>query len=193
MELLVLIAGVIVVALAVGYVFYPLFRPPGRGLASLPGGDAQLADLLNERDAVLQALRDLDFDYRMGRLSDQDYQVLRARYAARGVTILQDLDAAAGLAGKKGALEESIEAEVRRLRERPAREPGEEAVSLEEAIEEEVRRLRARPAPAPAPARAKPARKATRAKAQQKGGRCPNCGQPYLPGDRFCAQCGAKL
>lgn len=195
MDILVLVAGVIVVALAVGYVFYPLFRPPGRGLASLPEADAQLTDLLSERDVVLQALRDLDFDYRMGRLSDQDYQALRARYAARGVAILQHLDAAAGLASEQEALEEGIEAEIRRLRERPAREPVKEAVrapaavSLEEAIEEEVRRLRARPAPAGA----KPTRKAARAEARQKAGRCPNCGQPYLPGVKFCARCGRTL
>ncbi len=38
-------------------------------------------------------------------------------------------------------------------------------------------------------------RKARRqpAKAAAAGGRCPRCGAPYDPGDKFCAKCGASL
>lgn len=210
MDIVVLIAGVIVVALAVGYVIYPLFQGTGRREAApragtspragtvLAGWDSGLSDLLSEHDAVLQALRDLDFDYRLGKLSDQDYQALRAQYTARGVAILQQLDAATGLAGETGVLDEEIEAQVRRLRERPAPEvavPAEPAaVSLEEAIEEEVRKLRARPAPAAAPSgKPRPVTRTTSVEAGPTAGRCPDCGQPYLSGDRFCARCGRAL
>lgn len=203
MDMLVLIAGIIVAALTVGYVVYPLFSGTGRREAGhragtmLAGWDPELSELLSERDAVLQALSDLDFDQRLGKLSDQDYQALRARYTAQGVAILQQLDAATALAGETDALHEDIEAEVRRLRQRPvpevavSAEPAE--VSLEEAIEEEVRKLRARPAPAAPLPEVTPAARPTPAEAAATAGRCPDCGQPYLAGDKFCARCGRAL
>ncbi len=203
MDILVLVAGIIVVALSLISVAHPLFgRARGRE-AVLAAADSRLSDLLSERDAVLQAIRDLDFDYRLGKLSDEDYKALRAQYTARGVVILQQLDAAAGLAGEAVAgaesLDEEIEAEVQRLRRRPA--PAEAqptapaAADLEAEIEAEVRRLRARPKPAAAPtpqvqqvATAAPA--GTRS---EPAGHCPECGQPYLLGDKFCARCGHEL
>jgi len=202
MNILVLVAGIIVIALSLIYVVYPLFgRVRGRE-AMLAEADSGLSDLLSERDAVLQAIRDLDFDYRLGKLSNEDYETLRAQYTARGVAILQQLDAAAGLAEETAmgaeSLEEEIEAEVRRLRRRPApAEAGLKApapVELEAEIEAEVRKLRARPEPATAPSsHPQPVAPAVESGAAEAAGQCPNCGQPYLSGDKFCAHCGHEL
>jgi hypothetical protein len=204
MDILVLAAGIIVVVVSLIYAVYPLFGRVRRREVALSEVDPELSDLLSERDTVLQAIRDLDFDYRLGKLSDEDYKALRAQYTARGVAILQQLDAAAGLAGEPApasepgveSLDEVIEAEVRRLREhraptepRPAAPP---AADLEAKIEAEVRKLRARPKPAATPS-PQPQPVAAEVSASQAVGRCPDCNEPYLPGDKFCARCGRAL
>ena len=49
--------------------------------------------LLIERDAAYAALRDLDFDFQLGKLSERDYHALRERAKANAAQILQQLDA----------------------------------------------------------------------------------------------------
>ena len=50
------------------------------------------ADLLAERNRIYAALRDLDFDYRTNKVSDEDYARQRHALVAEGVEVLQTLD-----------------------------------------------------------------------------------------------------
>lgn len=50
------------------------------------------ADLLAERNRIYAALRDLDFDYRTNKVSDDDYARQRHALVAEGVEVLQMLD-----------------------------------------------------------------------------------------------------
>jgi hypothetical protein len=79
-----------VVFLVVGY---PLLRP-GRGKGDLVSTDHREAeDLLAERDAAQAAIEELDFEFHLGNLSQQDYEELRARYRQRAEDILRELEA----------------------------------------------------------------------------------------------------
>src|SRR3990172_11690320 len=49
--------------------------------------------LLAERDNLLTALRDLDFDHATGKIADEDYTPQRAQLVARGVSVLKELEA----------------------------------------------------------------------------------------------------
>ncbi len=60
----------------------------------------RLADLLQRKETVYANIKELDFDYHMGKLSEEDYQRLRAQYKAEAVEILQQIDR---LQGKKVA------------------------------------------------------------------------------------------
>lgn len=168
----ILIALVIVVTLAV--IAYPLFTAP-RGKLSAPQNT--LDPLLSQRDATYDAMRDLDFDFAMGKLSQTDYASLRDKYKARAAQLLQQIDIASGNDG--ATLDARIEDKVARMRR-----------VKEDVIEDEVARLRARKkdplqaqtAPAHVSKKAKPAR-----------GFCAKCGTPRRAGDQFCSKCGAKF
>ena len=64
-----------------------------------------------ERDAKA-ALHDVDFDYQLGNLADDDYRGLRERYVRRALTALK------GRYDHEKALDDAIEAQVRALRAR---------------------------------------------------------------------------
>ena len=50
------------------------------------------AALQEEGEAALEALRELDFDYAVGKLAEEDYRALRARLELRALTVLKALD-----------------------------------------------------------------------------------------------------
>ena len=58
--------------------------------------DAEREELLNERDSMYRAIKELDFDYELGNLSSQDYESLRERYRSRAAAVLSSLDRPAG-------------------------------------------------------------------------------------------------
>lgn len=72
--------------------------------------------LLAEREAILLALRDLDFDKTVGKLAPEDYAAQRAELVARGVAVLKQLDAL-GLSEAAASVDEGIEQAVARRRQ----------------------------------------------------------------------------
>ena len=101
-------------ALAVGalaYVLYPLFFAPDEARPDTVVSHAT-------EDSAIVALREIEFDRATGKLSDADYQALRASYAPRA---LQELRAGDGVAPPDGAAPPDapamdIEARVRAYR-----------------------------------------------------------------------------
>jgi hypothetical protein len=78
------------VFLAVGY---PLLRP-GRGKGDLVSAAYREAGgLLAERDEAYAAIKELEFEFHLGNLSQRDYEELRARYRQRAEDILRELEA----------------------------------------------------------------------------------------------------
>jgi tetratricopeptide (TPR) repeat protein len=65
-------------------------RRAGRGFLSLPP-DAR-EQLLEQKQAVLRALRELEFEHEAGHVSDDDYTDLRTRYETEASGILTELD-----------------------------------------------------------------------------------------------------
>jgi len=66
------------------------------------GARAQLTtdarrDLLTEKEALLQEIRDIAFEHDAGKLSDTDYEEINAKLRAQARHILHELDAGAGL------------------------------------------------------------------------------------------------
>ncbi len=86
-----LIAAIVFIALIV--LGYPLVNPQEYRFAlGARHGNGQLEHLENARRQVLDAIRDLQFDNMTGKLSDGDYQSLRAQYEVQAAQILQQLD-----------------------------------------------------------------------------------------------------
>lgn len=79
-----------------------------------------------QKRAVLRALKDLDFERGVGKISEEDYVELSARYRAEAKRLMQLLD--------EGAQPERERAE-KALRDRLAKSAAEEAKAAEEAAE----------------------------------------------------------
>lgn len=99
---------------AVAVVAYPLFR--ARVGETAPRGAPDLDEARERREAALAALHDVEFDYRVGKLSDADYQTLRARLKAQAITALKDYDEQVRM------VDDAIEDQVRALRLTPLTE-----------------------------------------------------------------------
>jgi cytochrome c-type biogenesis protein CcmH len=84
----------IVVALGTAaYLGYPILR---RDRSYAPGqldGIAMAQELREEKDNLLRAIKDLEFDLASGKLSNEDYSALRSKYEARAMAVFQELDA----------------------------------------------------------------------------------------------------
>lgn len=94
---------------AIAVVAYPLFRARMGGSAA-PRAALELDEIRERREAALAALHDVEFDYRVGKLSDEDYQALRTRLKAQAITALKEYD-------EQGrAVDDEIEGAVRALR-----------------------------------------------------------------------------
>lgn len=74
--------------------------------------------LMAERESLLIALRDLDFDHATGKITTEDYASQRAELVARGVAVLKRLDALG--ASAPASLDDEIEQAVARRRARRA-------------------------------------------------------------------------
>lgn len=96
---------------------WPLLRPPDRwpGLPERPDAD-RVRELVERREVALSALRDLEEDFRLGRIDEKEYEALRARYRRRAVAALKAVDQALGADAE--ALEKLIEREVALARRR---------------------------------------------------------------------------
>ena len=69
-------------------VVYPLLGLDADGARSAVGSDA-LADVAERERSAKMALRDVDFDYRLGNLEENDYTALRSRYERRALAALR--------------------------------------------------------------------------------------------------------
>lgn len=121
----------ILIAAVFAFLAYPLFTPTRE--ENSPSSNA-LETLIAQRDSAYAAIRDLDFDFQLGKLSESDYRTLRERYKARAASVLQQIDAVSG--DVAASADARIEEEV--TRRRAAKTPDEEV------IEREVARLRAK-------------------------------------------------
>lgn len=146
----------------------------------------ELSTLLAERDRLLTALQELDFDYTLGKIPEEDYPAQRAVMVQRGVEILRRLD--------------ELQAEAH---------PEDDEARLDAAIA--ARRAETAAVALPvgngSGVRVKPAPLAVgqdddleallanrrRDRKEKAGGFCPACGKPVQKSDRFCPKCGQPV
>jgi hypothetical protein len=89
-----LLGGVLAVA-AVIFVARPFVREPAPAsdrLHELSELQQQRLELIEERDRSLAALKELEFDHRTGKISDEDYRVLVGPLRRRAAETLRALE-----------------------------------------------------------------------------------------------------
>ena len=169
-SILLLLALVVIVG---AYIASPLREKRLRGADSVI--DIKLSELLAERERILDALAELDFDNEMGKVPDDLYPSQREALLKRGAAVLQLLDE--HTSGDQ-SLDKS-EAERSERMERAASIRTEWDDPLEAMIA--ARRVKKTPTPAPSTGKS------------GKTKFCPQCGEAILSGDRFCSGCGTKI
>ncbi len=165
---MVTIAIALMIVAAVAVVAYPYFAPQDPELSFTSGGDPVTEQLVVQRDSTYAAIKDLEFDHAMGKLSNADYQMMRAKYEAKAVAILQELDNQTAARHPRAAGDETIEREVQQLR-KSTRCP----------------QCKAQVAPSDV--------FCAKCGTSLRGPRCPACGTRTSVGDRFCARCGSAI
>lgn len=175
-----ILALFVLVALFVSRPF--LVRQPAGRASGERVRDHELSALLAERDRILSALQELDFDYSLGKIPEEDYPGQRAVLLQYGADVLRQLDEIRAETGG-----EDVEARI-------------EAVVA-------ARRLDARRVPTGNSTRLQPAQAAIhgddeleallanrrRERQEKSAGFCPKCGGPVQKSDRFCPKCGKDL
>jgi hypothetical protein len=201
-SLFLVLALAVIVALYIGRPFFLNIgqEPAGQLESAAHDREHQVSTLLAERDRVLNALQELDFDYALGKIPAEEYPQQRAVLLKSGADVLRQLDEMAVdqpvLAGQTAAAsktaEDRIEAAVAARRADAVRQyAGQEHESVQEmqppaavAVNggangkdelEEIIALR------------------KRERKESAAGFCPRCGKPAQKSDRFCSKCGATL
>jgi hypothetical protein len=110
-----ILAGLLAVACVV-YVARPFLAEPDtpRDADRLrqPGAlDHRRMELVEERDRALAALKELEFDHRTGKLSDEDYRALVGPLRSRAAMALRALEPRAAGTSREGARDGEREGE----------------------------------------------------------------------------------
>ena len=86
--------GVVLAAAAVWFVLAPILRPAAAAAADAEAGGSEDAgddpdDDLSPRAVALRALKEIEFDRATGKLTDADYDALKAKYTAEALAALR--------------------------------------------------------------------------------------------------------
>jgi len=178
---LIIIAALIGGALAL--IFYPLWqqtRP--EAIFRLDQSGQTLEEVEARYQALLDAIRDLIFDYEMGKVSNEDYETLLNRTKLEAAGVRRHIDRLNR--STPNAIEATLDAEIEILiaQMSTAGLNGHEPLLAE--VEAEIELLK----------QVKPEQPAQQGPdLSQAGSICPHCDTPFRPGAAFCAHCGQSL
>lgn len=72
------------------YLYSPYLRGSG---SRVTREEHELSALMAEQDRVLNSLQELDFDYKLGKIPEEDYPVQRSSLLQKGADVLRKIDA----------------------------------------------------------------------------------------------------
>jgi hypothetical protein len=147
------------------YLYAPLLEGRARRVTA---EEHEVSTLLAERERTLSALQELDFDYKLGKVPEEDYPTQRANLLQKGAAVLKRLDE---LTRHTSPVDKdaSLEAVIASRRKKKS------ASSLtDDDIESLVLKRRKR-------------------RITKTAGYCPKCGKAVLASDKFCPSCGKLL
>jgi hypothetical protein len=177
-----LLFALIISALAIAAVAWPLLK---KGPAPVMVEDDRLMELLQRKDQVLASIKELEFDYHVGKLSAEDYQLYDQRLRRQAIGLIQQIEK---VAPESAGLDASLESKIQRQRKVADGTAKVAHAAPDAEIEAAIARRRqtAPVAPSVAPSVA----------AQANGGDvrfCTNCGNQIAPHHKFCANCGTPV
>lgn len=150
-----------------------IFRPFREDDPEVWEEDIELSELLSERERILDALVELDFDNELGKVPEEIYLPQRKFLLATGAEVIKKLEEEY----QADAADLEIEAQVSSRRSKI-----EEIVDSDDPLEKMISNRRKKAAP-----------KKQVSKKASKANFCSSCGTAAKTGDQFCTSCGTKL
>ena len=89
MELTAIFFSLAVLILVGIYLYAPFMERRARRVTE---EEHELSALMAERDRVINALHELDFDFKLGKIPEEDYPVQRSTLLQKGADILRKID-----------------------------------------------------------------------------------------------------
>jgi len=149
------------------YLYAPFTQRRGRHILE---EEHELSALMAERDRVLSSLQELDFDFKLGKIPEEDYPGQRANLLKKGAELLRKLDEIA-----PGSVQGDTETRIERaIAARRADASGKTPEPTGEEVESMISARR-------------------KGRKTKSAGFCPKCGKPIMTTDRFCPSCGKAL
>jgi NADH pyrophosphatase NudC (nudix superfamily) len=168
MELTAIFFSLAVLVLVGIYLYAPFMERRARRVTE---EEHELSALMAERDRVINSLQELDFDFKLGKIPEDDYPTQRANLLQKGAEILKKIDALAPQLVSTQDTEARLEKAIAARR-------ADGAVAVAPMTDDDLEALIS-------------ARRKTRTK--KSAGFCPRCGKPVMVTDRFCPSCGKSL
>lgn len=152
------------------YIVRPFFAHKG---SSVGVEERVHSSLLAERDQILAALQELDFDNAMGKIPEEDYPLQRALLLKKGAEVLRSMETHQGQ--KETKKEQAV---LRTFVAAGEAVPTAAGANGKEAPDDDLEVLIA---------------SRRRSRPEKAGGFCPQCGGPLQKSDMFCPKCGANV
>jgi rubrerythrin len=160
---------ILAVLVAVGIYLYAPFT--SRARRARTSETHEVSSLKAERDRVINSLQELDFDFKLGKIPEEDYPEQRTALLQKGSDILRKLDELAPVSASASDVEARIEKAA------AAKRADSSAVESQVSDDDLESMIAAR-------------RKEHKSKS---AGFCPKCGKPVLVTDKFCPSCGKAV
>ena len=150
------------------YLYTPLVEGRARRVTE---EEHELSALMAERDRVINSLQELDFDFKLGKIPEEDYPAQRSTLLQKGADILRKIDTLAPQATS------AQDTDVRLERAIAARRADASLARVEVSDDDLETMISSR----------------RRNRTNKSAGFCPKCGKPVMVTDRFCPSCGKSL
>lgn len=178
------------------FISRPLFE---RKAVAVTQEEHELSSLMAERDRILTALHELDFDHALGKIPEDDYPSQRSMLLQRGANILRRMDEYTEQASDldfEARLEAAIAARRAETgRPMTRRQPLRVNAGSNTASDEQIQEAMGIAGGIAASDDGLEARIAARRRSRRNkaAGFCPQCGRAVQKSDLFCPNCGANL
>jgi hypothetical protein len=167
---------VIITSLVAIYISLPFFLSKGEQRKDEFETEKQFEDaaveklksLNNQRDNLFTAIRDIEFDYGLKKLSKEDFEELNSKYKIEAAAVLKEIDFLESQYANE-YVSSDIEQEIMSYRK-----SGRTNQNLDLELEKEISMFRSSPNASTA-------------------NNCSKCGAEYNLEDVFCSKCGEKL
>jgi len=168
MELTAIFFSLAVLILVGVYLYAPFMERRARRVTE---EEHELSALMAERDRVINSLQELDFDFKLGKIPEDDYPTQRVGLLQKGADILRKIDSLAPQAVSAQDTEARLERAIAARR-------ADASTTAPEVSDDDVESMIS---------------SRRKGRTTKSAGFCPKCGKPVMVTDRFCPSCGKSL